>query len=287
MYYDPNILGLNVKSMKIEEANVICPFHDDHNPSAWFNTSKGLFYCFTCGKSANAAQIAKLTGATGYLSGEDDFISYGKRFTFASSTPEEISKSSYNAKGNEYLKRRLITEKQIRYYEIEQDENGNPIFKITDLNGLAIGRITRFVNGTPKYKITGKQFPVWPAAKLDLYDPAEPVFLVEGVFGVLRANLFGIQAIATLGASKITQNVMKYLTFFKIYGIFDDDEAGRIASAKLLILSKGMCKVRVPGAEVDEWGEENWKNALEGGMWTANPNKVGLDHKILHQLYKM
>lgn len=38
----------DVTNWEQEEVKVLCPFHDDNNPSASINTEKDLFHCFTC-----------------------------------------------------------------------------------------------------------------------------------------------------------------------------------------------------------------------------------------------
>lgn len=46
-----------------EEVKVLCPFHDDHSPSASINTKKGVFHCWSCGLGLSEAQfIAKING---------------------------------------------------------------------------------------------------------------------------------------------------------------------------------------------------------------------------------
>ncbi len=46
-----------------------CPFHDDRNPSFTANRKTGLWRCFGCGLTGNAAQFAKRVGERHY----DDF----------------------------------------------------------------------------------------------------------------------------------------------------------------------------------------------------------------------
>lgn len=42
------------------EEQIICPFHDDHNPSAHVNFDEGIFHCFACGASGDAYQFVKM-----------------------------------------------------------------------------------------------------------------------------------------------------------------------------------------------------------------------------------
>src|SRR5690554_3670143 len=40
-----------------EEVKVLCPFHNDTNPSAFINTNKSLFHCFVCQEGYNEKQF--------------------------------------------------------------------------------------------------------------------------------------------------------------------------------------------------------------------------------------
>ena len=40
-----------------EEIKVICPFHDDTNPSMSINPRKGYYKCFTCGASGTETKL--------------------------------------------------------------------------------------------------------------------------------------------------------------------------------------------------------------------------------------
>jgi len=41
------------------EFNIICPFHDDINPSMRITLNDGTFYCFGCGVNGNAYDFVK------------------------------------------------------------------------------------------------------------------------------------------------------------------------------------------------------------------------------------
>src|SRR5690606_2408765 len=42
------------------DEQMLCPFHDDNNPSCHNDFSKGVFYCFACGAGGNAFDFVKL-----------------------------------------------------------------------------------------------------------------------------------------------------------------------------------------------------------------------------------
>jgi len=47
----------NVKVNGKAETMVLCPFHDDHNPSLSVNLSSGLFHCYACGSSGDVIKF--------------------------------------------------------------------------------------------------------------------------------------------------------------------------------------------------------------------------------------
>ncbi len=50
---------LDIRSLSGEEANVVCPFHDDHAPSMRFNLRSGLWYCHGCHEAGNVVTMAR------------------------------------------------------------------------------------------------------------------------------------------------------------------------------------------------------------------------------------
>ena len=42
------------------EIKFLCPMHDDHNPSATYNTEKRVWHCFACGEGGGYVNLAGL-----------------------------------------------------------------------------------------------------------------------------------------------------------------------------------------------------------------------------------
>ena len=65
-----NRLGLKHSSTlheSVKDVMVQCPFHKDMNPSMGINIEKGIFNCFSCGKSGSIESLFKeLTGTSIY-----------------------------------------------------------------------------------------------------------------------------------------------------------------------------------------------------------------------------
>jgi hypothetical protein len=111
--------------------------------------------------------------------------------------PEPKSKSFM------YLGNRGVTKGQIEEFDIRVygDEAGI-VVPLTDVYGMQIGcNIRYFGNGKMRYQTlySGDRQPLFPMHKIPEYKAQEPLLLVEGMFGVLRANSFGHQALALLG----------------------------------------------------------------------------------------
>lgn len=53
---------------------IVCPFHDDNNPSCHINFDEGVFHCFACGVSGNAYEFVNL--ATPKLNGLRTLLLY-------------------------------------------------------------------------------------------------------------------------------------------------------------------------------------------------------------------
>lgn len=257
IHYDPRQLGLSVSHYSGDEASVICPFHNDHKPSATFNIVTGLFYCFACGKSSNAAGVADHTG--GHVA--RTFIPIVKRHSSASDMPWHSLLMGDYAYDHSYLRKRLVTNAQIKKFGIRKAKNAL-VFPMFGLDGTLCGVTLRRRPGLfPKYLVYGDKPPLWPlkASMVSERYAARTVFIVEGIFGVLRADLAGVMAFATTGAmvkhsaSRILNNIERPL------GFFDDDDAGLIAGIRLLQIAP-LSRVILPGGEADELSIQEWRS---------------------------
>ncbi len=53
-------LGLGEPAMRGAEMAVLCPLHDDHNPSCYVDTDRNLWYCFVCGVGGDQIKLYQL-----------------------------------------------------------------------------------------------------------------------------------------------------------------------------------------------------------------------------------
>lgn len=255
-HYDPRQLGLSVSHYSGEEASCICPFHNDHRPSATFNIKTGLFYCFACGVASNAKAIAAKTGGTLTRT----FIPSTLRRNRASDMPWHSLLMGDFAVNHPYLMERGVTNDQIRRYNIRRTKNAI-IFPMYGLNGRVMGITMRRKPGLfPKYLIYGDKPPLWPLESNALNEryAADTVFIVEGIFGVLRAERAGIMAFS-IGGAMLKYEAARILRNLKdVRGFFDDDDAGLIASVRLLQIEP-TSRIILPGGEADELSDKKWQ----------------------------
>lgn len=52
-----------IYEVQTTQVKIVCPFHDDANPSMVANLDDGTFYCFGCGASGNAYDFVKLANS--------------------------------------------------------------------------------------------------------------------------------------------------------------------------------------------------------------------------------
>ena len=231
--FDPYALGLDIVGRSGKELVVSCPFHDDSHPSAEYNFEKGLFYCFGCHTSKTAQELALELG--GYL------IKVSSSTILRIDNYEElaISKEWINlmrvplAYGNPYLKERMVAEYQIDRHEIRANKQGI-IFPLRNQWGELKGFQMRQLEKRPKYLFFGEKTPVFP---MNRFMGWRKFLVVEGIFGALRAELFGVPAIATLGSSNVLEvsNILKGMSN-KPFILMDHDAAGFLAAGKYALL---------------------------------------------------
>ena len=274
MVVDPIALGFGSVTRSASDAEFVveCPFHDDDTPSASFNAAKGLFHCFACGESSNADGIARQTG------GSVEFVSPGEVALPRGEKWEEpgfdwrkmlLVPAEGEPKAIEYLQSRNVTQRQAIRWGLFAAPAGVG-FPLKDKFGMVVGAQVRLYEprGKAKYMFYGELPPLWPLETIRDSRPDDIHFLVEGVFGAVRARSAGIKGFATLGAGHGLENVVFIMHGREVRGVFDDDKAGWIASAKLAACGIPCARRTI---EADEASKGEWHEfAFDGSRFTTN-----------------
>lgn len=252
--YDVKTLNLTVRGYSgNNEVIVKCPnpSHDDSNPSACFNTDKGVLFCFSCSFSANIIQLSNMAGIT--------FVPSKTKLPYYKKDTEDLwfdFKNLKSAKGDEYLKSRGVTDKNVEQFDIRKYKNG-VVFLFHNQKGKFVGCQIRQFYGKPKYLTFGERI-LWDLNKLKDYSKEQPIFLTEGVFGAIRGFNAGKQTLAVIGAMIRQDSLIPIKNYPKIFGLFDNDFAGYVAGARLLKFIP-QSKIIVPGLESDELSISEWR----------------------------
>lgn len=272
IFYDPIAVGLDVvRAKNTLEVLVKCPYHNETTPSAYFNIGSGLFHCFGCGEGRNVEQLAA------DLNGQINKVDY----VFAIN--KKRNKSDFNdfnflpiATDNEYLFRRGVGNDSIAHFQIRA--NNNSVFiPLKNKNGIIAGYQQRKTDGSfPKYVLHGDVPPLFPFDEVEdfLNSDRKVVFLVEGIFGVIRLKLLGFDAFSIIGSSKAV-NAKTFIDIAnsvnkRIITLFDNDEAGIRATVKLLSICVNKIESVIPNFEADSAVNENITQVLNSN----NPKSV-------------
>jgi hypothetical protein len=236
-------LGLVVKGMSAGEELVLCPFHDDSKPSAWFNPRKELFWCAVCNVGMNAHELAYRLGVEyegdrhPFDVPEDyDLVSEEERF--------DLGHNIYH----DYFRERKVHELTVSHYGVRwlEEPYQAAVLPITNVLGAVQGVQYRYIHpeksGT-RYKTYGEVAPVWPMPILSRLEEGQLVVVTEGAWSAMRLSSWSmklgrpmVRAVALLGA-KANRPIVDALRPFTPVYLYDGDRAGKTACRKMRILS--------------------------------------------------
>ena len=224
-------IGLEVTGASGGEELVMCPFHDDHHASATWNPKHDLFYCFTCGIGMNLEQLLTKTGNK--IDAELFYEDYDLPVDLDLSR-DEPEWDEGSAGYSEYLKGRGISFLACQKYGINLADGGERIiFPSRNLDGKTEGIICRYIHpgSGPRYRKTGRMFPVWPMDRLVGLKHGEYIIITEGVFSALRiATVDATFKVFALSGAKANSDIVAALSPFNPIFLYDGDPAGKRAA---------------------------------------------------------
>jgi len=246
--------GVTVEKEAESEYIVFCPFHSNHRtPAGEINKYTGLFFCFSCSKTADLIElvmhfsnrtyfesvrfIKSKEVETNILSEVNNKLIEKEEWTeFDMSVVNRLHEQALNSeRAKEYFVKRKITKESVVKFKLGYSENQDMVsIPVQNNDGLCVGFVGRSVEGKD-FKNTSKLPKSKLLFNLNRVKTASRVYVVESSFDAIRLDQVGFPAVATLGAnvsSKQIDLLQKY--FSDIIIIADNDEAGGNMKEKIV-----------------------------------------------------
>jgi len=238
----------------IKNNMVLCPFHDDTNPSMVINKDTNTVYCFVCKKLADCiSYYAHMENLSQSEAAKQLAAEIGENF-YTQADPKAVERREYVNKAIEnlsditveYLKGRGIETDAIekfslgtslikgKHYVVQpvHDDNGKLSFYnqrcVQDCEKKDSHRIEP---GAPKNEVVGNL----DKAK----NMKSPLFVTEGMFDCIQSWQEGIGCVCVFGADMSETQARKILNYFDdLVLAFDNDSAGYEAAKNAFMLIK-------------------------------------------------
>ncbi len=246
--------GITVEKEAETEYIVFCPFHSNHRtPAGEINKYTGLFFCFSCSKTADLIELVMHFSNRTYFEAirfiksketETDILSEVNHKLIEKEEWTEFDKSIvqklheqalFSERAKEYFIKRKISKESVVKFKLGYSENQDMIsIPVHNHEGLCVGFVARSVEGKD-FKNTTKLPKSKLLFNLNRVKTASKVYVVESSFDAIRLDQCGFPAVATLGAnvsSKQIDLLQKY--FSDIIIIADNDEAGGNMKEKII-----------------------------------------------------
>lgn len=216
------------------------PDHLDKNPSFRIDRISGISHCFSCGFKTNifkhfgvlsnnvSIRIAKLKENLLNLQSSNNGLEPLEGYKPFNTVFRNISVKTLKEFNAFYTHKIAELEDRIIF----------PILDVRDKTVCFVGRHT-LSEGNPRYANypSGVPIPLFPVKFKEKYTS---IILVEGIFDMLNVYDKGIHnVVCTFGTTKLFKDVSDKLLTYKVLGIekiyimYDGDEPGRVAAAKI------------------------------------------------------
>lgn len=263
-------LGISID----KTGKMLCPFHNDHNPSAYIYYNRYHeqveFHCFGCGKSYSFNRFLELIGAKDKR--REDIKSYDFNFIadrlnknflalISGGGPEE--ERLLAEKGLSYLTSRGFGIEEIKTFKIgfskreylvkvkdfrdnrwlyDEDRKAFLVFPIRNKDGKVVSfQFEDFLNRgrleITKLNLAGRQRSL---AYFGEYSPDKPYFITESIYDALSLEktrdtfTFGVVSLLGNPSQEQTKELIELAKTNDIILALDNDESGRKMEEKLL-----------------------------------------------------
>jgi DNA primase len=225
---------------------IFCPFHNNHRtPAGEVQKDSGMFFCFSCQKSADLIELVMHTSGRTYFESARFIKSKEKLTNLTTEIDKVLVKEEQYKTFDELIIKRLhnnlvSSERAKNYFTYRKIEKSSCIkfslgysekqdmvtVPVHSPDGIPLGFVGRSIEGKDF-----KNTPGLPKSKtlfnLHRVKKSDRVYVVESSFDAIRLDQVGLPAVATLGANvSSTQIELLQKYFNNIIVIADNDEAG-------------------------------------------------------------
>ncbi|NBP55198.1 toprim domain-containing protein [bacterium] len=246
--------GITVEKEAESEYIVFCPFHSNHRtPAGEINKFTGLFFCFSCSKTADLIELVMHFSNRTYFEAvrfikskeveTDILLDINNKLVekeewteFDMSIISRLHEQALiSERAKEYFIKRKISKESVIKFKLGYSEKQDMIcIPVCNNEGLCVGFVGRSIEGKD-FKNTTRLPKSKVLFNLNKVKTASKVYVVESSFDAIRLDQVGFPAVATLGAnvsSKQIDLLQKY--FSDIIIIADNDEAGGNMKEKIV-----------------------------------------------------
>lgn len=238
--------GTEIESDLESNYLVFCPFHNNsRTPAGEVHKENGLFFCFSCQKTADLTELVMHTSGRSYF----EAARFIKSKESETNLEVEIQKQLYkkpeftlfdevvlkrlnnglmaSERAKNYFKYRKISSETWSKFSLGYSEKQDMVtVPVHSPEGLPIGFVGRSIEGK-EFKNT----PGLPKAKtlfnLHRVKTSDKVYVVESSFDAMRLDQMGLPAVATLGANVSKAQIELLQKYFNnVIVVADNDEAG-------------------------------------------------------------
>jgi DNA primase len=238
--------GVNIESELDADFMIFCPFHNNHRtPAGEVQKDSGMFFCFSCQKSADLIELVMHTSGRTYFESARFIKSKEKLTNLTTEIDKVLVKEEKYKTFDELIIKRLhnnlvASERAKNYFTYRKIEKVSCIkfvlgysekqdmvtVPVHSPDGIPLGFVGRSIEGKDF-----KNTPGLPKSKtlfnLHRVKKSDRVYVVESSFDAIRLDQVGLPAVATLGANVSgTQIELLQKYFNNIIVIADNDEAG-------------------------------------------------------------
>ncbi len=246
--------GVTVEKEAESEYIVFCPFHANHRtPAGEINKFSGLFFCFSCSKTADLIELVMYFSNRTYFEAvrfikskevETDILSEINNKLVEKEEWAEFDMSIVNRlheqaliseRAKEYFIKRKISKESVVKFKLGYSENQDMIsIPVYNHEGLCVGFVARSIEGKD-FKNTTKLPKSKLLFNLNRVKAASKIYVVESSFDAIRLDQVGFPAVATLGANVSSKQIDLLQRYFSdIIIIADNDEAGGNMKEKIV-----------------------------------------------------